>query len=343
MSDEDRALSRTRRPDDRGRRSRFEHEVELGEHVGSVLGTVVAEAHIPEFDSRRAISGGLRPAPSAACVPRGASMMLRRRVSTPREFSTAPERSASTVKGSRNRTVTISSATASGAPIWPRTARVVIVPASTMRASWLATLNNSCPGIWNSSSLMVAPCAVATASPVWLRAAVARRLARSACCVRANSRMRSVSALCARPSAASAARTIRWLANSAASNNGSVIAAATPSCQETKNRPTVIAAGSSTAPRNGVSRFATKDDQIRCAGRDGLPRHRGVVGGEPAERDVGEPVGHPVLGVVGQCEADAVTDARLDHIDDPSADGGRGESAEPRQCIRRCGAEQGAE
>ncbi len=35
------------------------------------------------------------------------------------------------------------------------------------------------------------------------------------------------------------------------------MAAATPSCQETKNSPTEIAAGSSTAPRNGVSRFAT--------------------------------------------------------------------------------------
>ena len=193
-----------------------------------------------------------------AGTPRGAVMIACSRASSSREDSTALDKSASTVNGSRNRTMTIVSATASGAPIWPRKARVVMVPASRISAIWLATLNISCPGIWNSSSRMVAPCAVAMAPPAWLRSEVTRRLARNACWVRANSRMRSVSTLCARASAASAARTTRTLAASAPSSSGRVIAAATPSCQEKKNNPTVIAAGSNTAPTKGVSRLAMK-------------------------------------------------------------------------------------
>ncbi|SKO70857.1 Uncharacterised protein [Mycobacteroides abscessus subsp. bolletii] len=60
-----------------------------------------------------------------------------------REFSTAPARPASTVNGSRNRTTMTMSATASGAPISPRTAKTVAVPASRMRAIWLTMLNSS--------------------------------------------------------------------------------------------------------------------------------------------------------------------------------------------------------
>ena len=55
----------------------------------------------------------------------------------------ALDSSASTVKGSRKRTITIANATAAGRADVTRRVSVVVVPASRMSAIWLATLNSS--------------------------------------------------------------------------------------------------------------------------------------------------------------------------------------------------------
>nr|WP_308169490.1 hypothetical protein [Acrocarpospora catenulata] len=122
--------------------------------------------------------------------------------------------------------MTTMSAIASGMVSAPRTARTVVVPARSTRASWLAMLNSNCPGICMSSSLTVALCCAARMAPTWLRAGSARRAERRACWVRANSTILSVSALLTSAAARSAVRLTRPAAQNAPSSTGTPARAA---------------------------------------------------------------------------------------------------------------------
>ncbi|CKR46730.1 Uncharacterised protein [Mycobacterium tuberculosis] len=70
---------------------------------------------------------------------------------------------------------------ASGTVSVPVMVSAAVVPASTIKASWLAMLNNSWPGICMPSNRIVAVCWLARALPTRLRAGSTRRAARNAC------------------------------------------------------------------------------------------------------------------------------------------------------------------
>ncbi len=150
--------------------------------------------------------------------------------------------------------MTTTSAIASGAASSPRTARATAVPASSSSASWLAIPKISWPGTCMSSSRTVAPCCAARAAPAWLRAGSTRRAARKACCVRANSTVRSVSTSFASAAARSVPRPRRPAARNAATRIGTPASAASPSGHEIGSSAIAMATGSRIAPIIGVTR-----------------------------------------------------------------------------------------
>lgn len=107
---QDGAFPRARRTDDGGGGARFEGEVDAPEYVFARV--AIAEGHIAELDTGAGVWA--EPGAGAGWSAASAVMMVLRRSNTAREFSTAPARSARTVKGSRNRTTTTISATAWG-------------------------------------------------------------------------------------------------------------------------------------------------------------------------------------------------------------------------------------
>ena len=114
--------------------------------------------------------------------------------------------------------------------------------------------------------------------------------------------------------------------------------AAAPSCQDTGNRATAMAAGSSTAVTSGVSRVDHKADQFWPGRGDRLPCRRGVVGAEPVQPNIGQLIRHVMLGVVEHRETQVETDSRGGGVDHPSGRRRGGEPAQPPQRpVRRIG------
>lgn len=114
----------------------------------------------------------------------------------------------------------------------PRTVDQTTVPARISRASRLATLNATRPGICIESRRIVDACCAASASPTRLRSGSARRAARSTCCVRANSTIRSVSRTLVSAADRSAFRERRSDTARAPNNNGIPAIAATARTHE---------------------------------------------------------------------------------------------------------------